>query len=170
MLNNIKQYREKGFTIVELLIVIVIIAILAAITIVAYNGIQNRAKTSSAQAASTNFAKKAEVYNADGPTSAYPSVSADITGAASSTTYYLTGVTVSGTAISAAPSAPATVNFWRCGTNTSAAATSLATTTVVTGGQVKYWDYSASALVTNSFGQTSGNSPAGYNITCYIAT
>ena len=35
---------SKGFTIVELLIVIVIIGILAAITIVAYTGIQNRAK------------------------------------------------------------------------------------------------------------------------------
>lgn len=34
---------KKGFTIVELLIVIVVIAILAAITIVAYNGIQQRA-------------------------------------------------------------------------------------------------------------------------------
>lgn len=34
----------RGFTIVELLIVIVIIGILAAITIVAYNGIQDRAK------------------------------------------------------------------------------------------------------------------------------
>lgn len=33
----------KGFTIVELLIVIVVIAILAAITVVAYNGIQQRA-------------------------------------------------------------------------------------------------------------------------------
>ena len=37
----------RGFTIVELLIVIVIIAILSAITIVAYNGIQARAKTTS---------------------------------------------------------------------------------------------------------------------------
>ena len=39
-----KQRRQSGFTIVELLIVVVVIAILAAITIVSYNGIQKRAK------------------------------------------------------------------------------------------------------------------------------
>lgn len=37
---------NKGFTIVELLIVVVVIAILAAITIVAYNGIKSRADAS----------------------------------------------------------------------------------------------------------------------------
>lgn len=36
--------KQKGFTIVELLIVIVVIGVLAAITIVAYNGIQARAE------------------------------------------------------------------------------------------------------------------------------
>lgn len=35
--------KVKGFTIVELLIVIVVVAILAAISIVAYNGVQGRA-------------------------------------------------------------------------------------------------------------------------------
>jgi prepilin-type N-terminal cleavage/methylation domain-containing protein len=39
-----KHKQQSGFTIVELLIVIVVIGILAAITIVAYNGVQVRAK------------------------------------------------------------------------------------------------------------------------------
>ena len=51
---------HDGFTIVELLIVIVIIGILAAITIVAYNGIQDRARNASIQSDLTNFAKKLE--------------------------------------------------------------------------------------------------------------
>ncbi|HEY0965665.1 MAG TPA: prepilin-type N-terminal cleavage/methylation domain-containing protein [Candidatus Saccharimonadales bacterium] len=61
MLNNIKK--QSGFTIVELLIVIVVIAILAAISIVAYNGIQNRGKASSAQSLASQVAKKAEAWN-----------------------------------------------------------------------------------------------------------
>jgi len=54
--------KQKGFTIVELLIVVVVIAILAAITIVAYNGIQNRAKESAAQAAASQVGKKVAQY------------------------------------------------------------------------------------------------------------
>lgn len=41
--------KQSGFTIVELLIVVVVIAILAAISIVAYNGITERARTSAAK-------------------------------------------------------------------------------------------------------------------------
>jgi len=57
--NKVKQ---SGFTIVELLIVVVVIAILAAITIVAYTGIQNRAKDSAASALGNNLIKKVESY------------------------------------------------------------------------------------------------------------
>lgn len=44
MLHYKHMRKQAGFTIVELLIVIVVIAILAAITIVAYNGIQQRSR------------------------------------------------------------------------------------------------------------------------------
>ena len=53
----------QGFTIVELLIVIVVIAILAAITVAAYNGIQNRSRTSAGSANASSVLKKAELYN-----------------------------------------------------------------------------------------------------------
>ncbi|QJU06929.1 type II secretion system protein [Candidatus Saccharibacteria bacterium oral taxon 955] len=58
-----KQTKSSGFTIVELLIVIVVIAILAAITIVAYNGIQNRANDTAAKETASQFRTKIEAYN-----------------------------------------------------------------------------------------------------------
>jgi len=53
-----------GFTIVELLIVIVVIAILASISIVAYNGIQTRATTTVKAQAMSNWAKIFQSYKA----------------------------------------------------------------------------------------------------------
>jgi len=57
-----KINQRHGFTIVELLIVIVVIGVLAAITIVAYNGIQNRAKAAAAQSAVSQASKKIATY------------------------------------------------------------------------------------------------------------
>jgi len=61
---------SRGFTIVELLIVIVVIGILAAITIVAYNGIQGRAQAAAVSSALEQTSKKLALYAVDN--SAYP--------------------------------------------------------------------------------------------------
>lgn len=53
---------KQAFTIVELLIVIVVIAILATVTIVSYNGISNQAKESSLKSELSTLYKKAELY------------------------------------------------------------------------------------------------------------
>jgi prepilin-type N-terminal cleavage/methylation domain-containing protein len=54
--------RIRGFTIVELLIVIVVIAILAAIVIVAYNGVQAKARDNRRYVDMQSIQKALEVY------------------------------------------------------------------------------------------------------------
>lgn len=58
-----RSTKRAGFTIVELLIVVVVIAILAAITIVAYNGIQQTARDSIRKNDIANVAKALHLYN-----------------------------------------------------------------------------------------------------------
>jgi len=68
--------KQSGFTIVELLIVVVVIAILAAITIVAYNGIRDRAQVSALQSQLSQAMKKVQttaILNAEN----YPVTLAD---------------------------------------------------------------------------------------------
>jgi len=71
-----KKQNDKtsfGFTIVELLIVIVIIGILAAITIVSFNGVTSKANISKSQSDLKNMQKLIEMYKVDNGT--YPNTS-----------------------------------------------------------------------------------------------
>ena len=61
-MSSIGNRKLRGFTIVELLIVIVVIAILAAISIVAYNGIQQRARNSNTATVVNGYIKALTSY------------------------------------------------------------------------------------------------------------
>ena len=65
-----KQFdtNSKGFTIVELLIVIVVIGILAAISIVTYSGIRNKANDTTIQSDLRNTQAKIQLWMADNDT------------------------------------------------------------------------------------------------------
>jgi len=158
---TLKNIKQQGFTIVELLIVIVVIAILAAITIVAYNGVQNRAKATSAQAAANNAVKKAELYNTE--KSYYPATAAALTGASQSDTFQLTGVTVDGFALTTTPpTSPATIGFRACIAGSSPANQTAIGASAATGNVITYWDYSANpaAKATKAVGNVGNGTTA----------
>ena len=64
------EKNSRGFTIVELLVVIVVIGILAAITIVSYTGISQKATNSSLQSDLANASNQLKLYYTDN--GAYP--------------------------------------------------------------------------------------------------
>ena len=65
--------KRYGFTIVELLIVIVVIGILASIVIVAFNGIQQRARYAQHQSDIASVDKAIQLFHADN--GSYPTIS-----------------------------------------------------------------------------------------------
>lgn len=135
MLNNIKT-KERGFTIVELLIVIVVIAILAAITIVAFSGIQQRSRDSARQADVSNLVKALVAYTSEGNN--WPA-----TGAAAATAlngYTTANVDSTVTAkLGTTPTsgAPNTYGYTSCPTG--------ATGSAITGAKLTWWKEQATA-------------------------
>lgn len=147
---NLKQ-NQKGFTIVELLIVIVVIAILAAISIVAYTGIQNRAKTSAGQSAASQVEKKAQAYYT--VESTYPFneaafADADVPEAAlEGNLTFVTMTFDAGDFVEADANSGEAIGYVAC--DDGAAAADQASTTGI---QIAYWDFTTGASVVRELG------------------
>jgi prepilin-type N-terminal cleavage/methylation domain-containing protein len=130
---------QTGFTIVELLVVIVVIGILAAITVVSYNGITDRANTVSGQTTASNVLKKAELYSIDN--TSYPDTPEDLTEAGPGLPYGLAGITFNEApepADGEAPTEPSFLSFYSCDGNA--------------GVQISYYDFAADQWIEEQAG------------------
>jgi prepilin-type N-terminal cleavage/methylation domain-containing protein len=127
--------KSRGFTIVELLVVIVVIGILAAITIVSYTGVTARAKTTQAQSNANSAQSVAEAMNADN--GSYPATAASFA-TGSTSTRLPSGMSVVPQSTALTSGTGQTTVTWAC----------LTSCTTPTGGRITYWDYTTGAVST----------------------
>ena len=139
ILKNIKD-KQKGFTIVELLVVIVVIGILAAITVVSYTGISQKANTTKALSNAQSVQNVAEIYFAQNQ--GYPTTITQFSDATLSAKLP-TNITLQAAAVTSA-STPSQIQYEYCSAG-------------ATGARISYWSYSTPIQITQIFAGSATN-------------
>ena len=159
---NSKQ-KSRGFTIVELLVVIVVIGILAAITIVSYTGITAKANKVLAQSNASSAQAVIEVMAADN-SGVYPVTAAAIN-AYNGITKMPAGVSVvtgqsgaNGTTFTTPATAPISATNGKTAVTYACMATVITGPCLTTGGRITYWDFETSLQAVVYVGTASATS------------
>jgi len=153
--------------------VIVVIAILAAITIVAFNGVQQRAHTSASKTAASSLRKKVEAYmafnNAYPTFNSTPSTITNTLNNVADTSLAGTGITLKGGSLTSAPANDSVLDLKLC----AAVASLTSGSTIPTGFVVFIWDYTqnpAAAYAVQAGGTTTIANGAVTNSGTYTCT
>jgi prepilin-type N-terminal cleavage/methylation domain-containing protein len=139
--------KAYGFTIIELLIVIVIIGILASITLISYSGVTQRANNTSAEQAARAAAGELETYN-----SATGSLPYDVSllTSDSSADYYVAPTIATFTLGATQPASTIEVKYIKCGTTPNTTQSDItAGNANITGARVHYWTYTGTPNADN---------------------
>ncbi len=138
MKSNIKS---KGFTIIELLVVIVVIGILAAITMVSYGGVTSKARTTTALSNADSAKQVADTYFGD--KQYYPATLTDFN-STSNIIKMPTGITAA--ASFTTNSEEKSVKYYICGAE-AASDPKITKPTTALGAMITYYDFNKSAEV-----------------------
>lgn len=153
--------KARGFTIVELLVVIVVIGILTAISIVSYSGVTTKARNSAAAAQADAVKTAAETYYATNGTG-YPFQRSDFTSGGSASegvSSKFTANAFTNTAYSATSANYDKVLYTPCSSTVATPPTDASSTT---GAKIGYYNYTGGAITTSYMyvGATSSSTPA----------
>ena len=126
---------QRGLTIIELLIVIIVIAILFAITALVYSGTQNRSHSATAETAAMTVLSRAEAAYA--ATSRFPSSVSGANGFDNQPDSSLAGSGITLAVINSHPAKPQTVSYEYC----------------EIGARVGWWDYTYGTVAHKTIGE-----------------